>query len=242
MKLKNKVVLITGTNRGIGKSLVKAVLDKGAKKVYATSRSLSKNIDFKDKRIVLLELDITDIKKIEDVARYATDTQVLINNAGILSQGNILEGDLEKIHLDMDVNYFSTINMMRAFAPVIEKNTSPAIINIVSIAAYTNFPFIAGYSASKAALYSATQAARIELKNKGISVYAIHPGAIDTDMNKGYEGEMTSPDEVAISILNEVETDKPDIIPDKVGRGMYEIWKKNPPDLEEIASKMYNGE
>ena len=242
MNFKNKVILITGTNRGIGKSLVEAALDKGARKVYATSRALSKSINFNDDRVVSLEVDITDTKSIKKIAAIATDTQILINNAGILSQGSILEGDLEKIHLDMDVNCFSTINMMRAFVPIIEKNMSPAIINIVSIAAYSNFPFIAGYSASKAALYSATQAARIELKSKGVSVYAVNPGAIDTDMNKGYEGEMTGPDEVAMSILDEVEVGGPDVIPDKVGKGMHEVWKKNPQELEAIACKMYNGE
>lgn len=241
MELNNKVVFITGTNRGIGKSLVKSALDKGAKKVYATSRSLSKSFDFKDERVISLELDITDIKRIEEVTDIASDTQVLINNAGVLSQGNILEGGLEKIHLDMDVNYFSTINMMRAFVPILERNQPSAIVNIVSIAAYVNFPFIAGYSASKAALYSATQAARIELEKKGIEVFAVNPGAIDTDMNKGSDMEMTSPEDVAISILEELEKGEPDIIPDKIGKGMYEIWEKNPLDLEAVASKMYNG-
>jgi len=241
MELKNKVVFITGTNRGIGKSLVKTALDKGAKKIYATSRSLLKSFDFKDKRVISLELDITNIKRVEEIVDIVSDTQVLINNAGVLSQGNILEGDLEKIHFDMDVNYFSTINMMRAFVPILGRNQSSAIVNIISIAAYANFPFIAGYSASKAALYSATQAARIELEKKGIKVFAVNPGAIDTDMNKGSDMEMTSPEDVAISILEELEKDRPDIIPDKIGKGMYEIWKKNPFDLETVASKMYNG-
>lgn len=241
MNIENKVVFVTGSNRGIGKSLVEIALFKGAKKVYATSRSLSSQSNFNDERVVYLELDITDENQIRKAAENARDAQILINNAGVLNHGNIMEGDLEKIRLDMEVNYFSTINIMRIFAPLLEKNISPAIINIVSIAAYTNFPFIAGYSASKAALYSATQAARIELKKKGIQVFAINPGAIDTDMNKGYQGEMTSPEEVALAILNEIELGIPDIIPDKVGKAMYEIWKKNSEDLEAVASKIYNG-
>ena len=241
MKLENKVIFITGTNRGIGKSLVKSALACDAKKIYATSRPHSKVVDFKDDRVVPLELDITDSAQIERAVQRASDIEILFNNAGVLSQGNILEGSLQDIQTDMQVNYFATLNMMRAFIPILEKNDSTAIINIISIAAYTNFPFIAGYSASKAALFSATQAARIELQKKNIAVFAINPGAIDTDMNKGYEGEMTSPDEVAQNILLELETDSPDIIPDKIGKGMYDIWRKNPAALEAAAANMYHG-
>lgn len=239
MKFEGKIVFITGTNRGIGKSLVKAALDMGAVKVYAAARDLSKIADFNDERVVRIELDITIEEQIRKATELAVDTQILINNAGVVSPGNILNGEMEKIKYEMDVNYFSTINMMRAFVPVLEKNNEPRIINIVSIAIYASFPFIAGYSASKAALYSATQAARIELSKKGIIVHAINPGAIDTDMNKGSNMDMTSPDDVAASILKEVEAEKLDIIPDKIGRSMYSIWKKDPANLEALASKMY---
>ncbi|EQC48911.1 putative short chain dehydrogenase [Bacteriovorax sp. BSW11_IV] len=75
------------------------------------------------------------------------------------------------------------------------------MVNIVSIAAYSNFPFIAGYSASKAALYSATQAALIELSKKGIAVFSVNPGAIDTDMNKGSDMEMTSIEKAELSAI-----------------------------------------
>jgi NAD(P)-dependent dehydrogenase (short-subunit alcohol dehydrogenase family) len=240
MNFEGKIVFITGTNRGIGKSLVKAALDMGAKKVYATARKISSLADLNDDRVVKIELDITNAEQIRKATELATGTQILINNAGVVSPGNILDSDMDKIKYDMDVNYFSTINMMRAFVPILEKNNEARIINIVSIAIYTNFPFIAGYSASKAALYSATQAARIELAKKGIVVHAVNPGAIDTDMNKGSNMDMTSPDDVAVSILREVEAEKLDIIPDKIGRSMYSIWKEDPANLEAVASKMYH--
>lgn len=242
MKFEGKIIFITGTNRGIGKSLVKAALDMGAAKVYATARNLSTLSDFTDERVVKIELDITNEDQIQKAVELARDTQILINNAGALSAGTILGSEIDKIKYDMNVNYFSTINMMRAFSPILEKNSSPRIINIVSIVIYANFPFIAGYSASKAALYSATQAARIELSKKGIIVHAVNPGAIDTDMNKGSNMDMTSPDDVAVSILEDVEAEKLDIIPDKIGKGMYAIWKEDPAKLEEVASKMFHGQ
>lgn len=234
MNFDNKTVLITGANRGIGKALVEALLKKNVKKVYACSRKSLP--DFKDARVVPISLDISDLAQIQNAAKIAQDTQILINNAGVISPGGIFTCDLKR---DMEINYFSTINMMKEFVPVLEKNIDPRIVNIASIAAYVNFPFIAGYSASKAALYSATQAARIELSSKGIHVHAVNPGAIDTDMNKGSTMDMTSPADVALSILNEVEKEVEDIIPDKIGRGMFEIWERSSKELEGLSRKMY---
>ncbi|WP_109829437.1 SDR family oxidoreductase [Reichenbachiella versicolor] len=240
--LEDKVILITGANRGIGKSLVKASLEKGARKIYATSRDLSKMPNFGDERVVALELDITDNAQIIKVAEKTKDVEVLINNAGILSQGNVLEGEISALENDMKVNYYGTINMMRAFAPILEKNTPAKIINIVSIVAYSPLPSIAGYSASKTALYSATLSVRIELAKKGVTVHAINPGAIDTDMNKGSEWDMPAPDGVATIILDKVEAGELDIVPDEMGLGMFNAWKESPSKLAEMYSNMYHGE
>lgn len=201
MDIKNKIIFITGANRGIGKSLVRAALEKGAKKVYATTRSKISNLEIEDERVIHFQLDITNPMQIDEVVKKTNDTQILINNAGVLSQGTILDGELDMIHYDMNANYFATINMMRAFVPILGKSQSSAMVNIISITAYANFPFIAGYSASKAALHSATQAVRIELSKKGIAVFSVNPGAIDTDMNKGSDMEMTSIEKAELSAI-----------------------------------------
>ncbi len=241
-KLQNTTIFITGANRGIGKSLVKAALAKGAGKVYAASRDINNLPDFKDNRVIPIELDITNTDLVAHAAEIASDTKVLINNAGVLSPGTILEGDMEGKQKDMEVNYFATINMMRAFVPILEKNIPARIVNVASIAAYSPLPFIAGYAASKAALFSATQAVRIELAKKGITVHAVNPGAIDTDMNKGSEMEaMGNPDLTAKSILDEVEKGILDIIPDDMGKGMYDTWRKEPSKLAAVFHDMYHG-
>ncbi|WP_169513437.1 SDR family oxidoreductase [Flexithrix dorotheae] len=240
--MKDKVILITGANRGIGKSLVKSSLEKGAGKIYATSRDLSKMPDFGDERVVPLALEITDNTQILKVAEQTKDVEVLINNAGILSQGNILEGEISAVKNDMNVNYYGTISMMRAFAPILEKNAPAKIVNIVSIVAYSPLPSIAGYSASKTALYSATLSVRIELAKKGITVHAINPGAIDTDMNKGSNWDMPVPDGIATIILNKVEAGELDIVPDEMGLGMFNAWKEEPSKLAEMFHNMYHGE
>ncbi len=238
--LKNKVVLITGANRGIGKSLVKACLEKGARKIYATARDVNKIPDFGNDRVVALTLDITDNTQILEVLEKTKDTEVLINNAGVLSPGNILEGEINAIENDMNVNYLGTIQMMQAFAPILEKNTPSKIINIASIVAYSPLPSIAGYSASKTALYSATLSVRIELEKKGVTVHAVNPGAIDTDMNKGSDWEMPSSDEIATIILDKVETGTLDIVPDEIGLGMYNKWKEAPSKLAAFFSELYH--
>src|SRR5690606_4029918 len=202
---KDKVILITGANRGIGKSLVKAALKKGAKKVYATSRNLSNMPNFEDERVEPLTLDITNNAQILKVIEKTRDVQFLINNAGSLNQGTIIDGEMSGMELDMKTNYHGTINMMKKFATILENTAPSKIINIVSIVAYSPLPSIAGYAASKSALYSATLSARTELAKKGISVHAVNPGAIDTDMNKGSDWDMPAPDGIATIILDKVE-------------------------------------
>ncbi len=240
--LKDKVILITGANRGIGKSLVKSSLEKGARKIYATSRDLSKMPNFGDERVVTLELDITDNAQILKIAEQTKDVEVLINNAGILSQGNILEGEISAVENDMNVNYYGTINMMRAFAPILEKNAPAKIVNMVSIVAYSSLPSLAGYSASKSALFSATQSVRIELAKKNIIVQSINPGAVATDMTEGMPFDMPSSDSVAKLILDKVETGELDIVPDEIGLGMFNAWKEAPSKLAKMYSDMYHGE
>lgn len=240
--LKNKVILITGANRGIGKSLVQSALDKGVAKIYATYRDSSKMTDFGDHRVIPLELDITNKLQIAQLIERTSDTQILMNNAGVLSAGTLLEGEVKGMENDMNVNYFGTINMMRAFAPILQKNNPACIVNIVSIAAYSPLPTIAGYAASKAALFSATLSARIELAKKGITVHMVNPGAINTDMNKGSDWDMPAPDGVATIIWDKVEAGELEIVPDEMGRGMFNAWKEEPSKLAEIFHNMYHGE
>lgn len=240
--LKDKVIFITGANRGIGKSLVEAGLEKGARKIYATSRDLKKLPDFGDQRVVALELDITNNSQISLIIEKTQDVQILINNAGTFNQGTILEGEISGMQNDMKTNYYGTINMMRAFAPILENNAPSKIVNIISIVAYSPLPSIAGYAASKAALFSATLSARTELAKKGISVHMVNPGAINTDMNKGSDWEMPSPKGIAKIILDNVELDKLEIVPDEMGLGMFNAWKEEPSKLAEIFHNIYHGE
>lgn len=238
--VKDKVLLITGANRGIGKELVKAALEKGAGKIYAASRAINKMPDFGSSRVVPVQLDITNHQNITKLVEKTKDVQILINNAGSLHQGTIFRGEISAMEHDMKTNYLGTVNMMRAFALPLENNAPAKIVNIVSIVAYSPLPTIAGYAASKAALFSATLAARIELAKKGITVHMVNPGAIDTDMNKGSDWVMPAPDRIAKIILDRLEEGELDIIPDELGIGMFNAWREEPSKLAAIFSKIYH--
>ncbi len=234
----NKVFFVSGANRGIGKAIVKALLKHNVKKIYAAARDVHKLPDFGDKRVVTVTLDITNIEQIQQAASQAGDTQVLVNNAGVLGFASVVTGGKADLINDMQVNYFGTLDMVQNFSPLIEKNGGGAIANISSIAGLAPMAAIGGYSASKAALHSATQAMRGELKVKNISVYGIYPGPIDTDMSKGFDMDKTSPQVVAENILAGIASGNEDIFPDPMSAQLGELWTKDPKGLEKQFASM----
>ncbi len=238
MQLINKTVLVSGANRGIGKSLVEALLKRGVKKIYATARKPEQLPDFNDDRVVPLKLDVTDSQQIKDAAAEAVDIDMLINNAGVAAFSSIINGPMELVTRDMDTNYYGTLNMIREFLPALEQKKDPVIVNVVTIGAFVNFPILGGYCASKAALFSLTQGIRTELSSKNIAVHSVNSGPIDTDMAKDFESDKTSPEETAEGILNGLEADIADIFPDPIGESMFDVWKGGYRDLEKMVAEM----
>lgn len=230
MNFKQATVFVTGANRGIGRALVDELARQGVKKIYAAARK-TEAMQSSD-LVVPVALDITDRQAVKAATQQAADTTLLINNAGALAAGSFLQAPLELIARDLETNYFGTLNMLRAFAPVIEQNGGGAIANILSIVSLANMPGIGGYSASKAAAFSLTQAVRAELRPKGISVHAIFPGPVDTDMAAEITLPKTSSQEVAANILRDIANGAEDIYPDPLSQQMAQLWLANPKELE----------
>lgn len=161
MKIKDSIALVTGANRGIGKAFVDALLNMGAKKIYATARDVTALAELaaaEGERIVALQLDVTKPEMIDAAVKKAGDVTLLINNAGVaMYEGLISADDLKAARAEMEVNYFGPLNMIRAFAPSLAANGGGGVVNIASIASYVNFPALGSYSASKAAVHSLTQ-------------------------------------------------------------------------------------
>lgn len=237
MTYDNKVIFVSGANRGIGKAIVEALLKHNVQKVYASARNLE-NLSFQDARVVPVQLDITNPEHVKNSAQLAEDTDILINNAGVLAFAPIVAGKIDDLVSDMQVNFFGTVSMIQSFAPVIEKKGGGAIANLISIVGLAPMPGAAGYCASKAALFSATQSMRTELKPKNISVHGIFPGPVDTQMAKDFNFTKTSAEVAAENIISGIAAGQEDIFPDPMSKNLSQLWVKNPKDLEKQFGKM----
>lgn len=174
----NITALVTGANRGLGRRLAAELVSRGAK-VYAGARNPA-TVELPG--VVPIQLDITDPESVRRAAATADDVTVLVNNAGVSTRAGLLSGPIEDIRLEMDTHYFGTLNVVRAFVPVIEKNGGGSILNILSVLSWYHSPTSGAYSAAKAAAWAMTDALRTELAPRRIHVSALHVGYMDTDM------------------------------------------------------------
>jgi NAD(P)-dependent dehydrogenase (short-subunit alcohol dehydrogenase family) len=228
MDLNGTTALVTGANRGIGRALVGALLDRRAGRVYAAARnvaSLEPLIGRDPKRVIPLALDVSNRGQIAALPDGVLDLRLLINNAGVLDLGSALDVPLEAVDRNLAVNFYGPLLTARALAPVIEKNGGGAIVNLLTIVAMASMPALAGYNASKAAAWSLTQSLRGSLANRGIAVHAVFPGPVDTDMAASIPLKKTSPEDVANAILDGVASGKEDIFPDPMSKSVYEAWR-----------------
>lgn len=188
MEIKNQIALVTGANRGMGRHFVTELLDRGAAKVYAAARK-PEAIDVPG--AVPLRLDVTDDAAVEAVAAAAGDVTLLINNAGIATLSTFIGSDLANARREMEVNFWGSLRMVRAFAPILGANGGGAILNVLSQSSFRAFGFADSYGASKAAAWQLTNGARLELAEQGTQVTALAMALVDTDMSawaKGQEG------------------------------------------------------
>jgi NAD(P)-dependent dehydrogenase (short-subunit alcohol dehydrogenase family) len=238
MNLSDTVALVTGANRGLGAHLVHELLTSGARRVYVTARDVA-TVDrdlAADPRVVVLPLDVTDDDSVARAAETAADINVLVNNAGVLSFGGVLDGDVTGFERDLATNYFGALRVTRAFVPALERSAPSAVVNILTLIALAPVTPMAGYSASKAAAHSMTQALRAELKPRGITVLGAYPGGIDTDMLKGVDAEKAAPAEVARRIIASLAAGDTVVFPDDASAGAGAVYRVDPLRLEEMLA------
>lgn len=208
--LTNAVVLVTGSNGGIGTEFVHAALARGAAKVYASAR-VPRQWD--DERIVPLTLDVTDPASIAAAAVTASDVTVVINNAGGLPQtASLLEVTEEDLRQVMEINFFAPLLVARAFAPALIAADNAVLIDIHSVASW--YAMGGAYSSSKAAIWSATNSLRLELAPHGVLVTGVHMGYVDTAMAAHTDSPKMRPADLVAAVLDGVENDAFEVIAD----------------------------
>ena len=218
-KITGKTVLVTGGNRGIGRALVEEALQRGAHRVYASTRGTWTH---SDERVTPLALDVTDPAAIRAAAGAVEPLDILVNNAGIALYDDLT--DRSAIERQLMVNLFGPYEVIRAFLPQLSRSRG-AIVNNLSLNALAPLPMIPAYSISKAAAFSLTQSLRSLLAARGIRVHAVLTGPTDTDMTRGFEVPKATPQAVAQAIFNGVERDEEDIFPDPLAETVADAWR-----------------
>ena len=217
-----KSVLVTGANRGLGQALVEESLRRGAERVYAGTRQPTV---VEDERVTQVILDVTDPAQIQAAVDSVESLDILINNAGVSVPDDLSDRSAFERHLA--VNLYGTLDVTRAFLPLLTRNHG-AVVNIVSLGAVAAVPVLPAYSVSKAASLSLTQSLRALLAGRGVSVYAVMPGPIDTDMVRALDIPKTPPQDVARATLDGVERGEEDIFPDPMSAILTESWRTSP--------------
>ena len=161
-------------------------------------------------------LDITDADRVTRVAQQCADVSLLVNNAGVLKYSAFISApSLDAARAEMEVNYFGTLSMCRAFAPVLAANGGGAIVNMLSVTSFYTNLIDASYGASKAAEWSLTNGVRLELHHQGTLVVAVHASFIDTDMAALTNAPKDSPESVAQQALDAVEAGQVEVLADE---------------------------
>ena len=230
MKIENAVVLITGANRGIGRAFTRALLERGARKVYATARDPS-TID--QDGVHPLQLDVRRREDAEAAALLATDVNLVINNAGIAETGGFLSPDSEDMTRRIfETNFYGVLNVSKAFAPVLKANAGGALLNVLSIASWVSGGQLAAYSASKSAAWSLTNALRQELAAQKTQVMGLHMAYVDTDLTKGLDAPKSSAEEIVKIALDGLEDGAEEVLADAFTREFKQgLTASRPPYL-----------
>ncbi|MDX6234656.1 MAG: hypothetical protein QOH68_3774 [Nocardioidaceae bacterium] len=211
--LANQTALVTGANRGMGKEFVRQLLERGAKKVYATARDAS-TIDTTDPRVVALQLDVTDADSVEAAVAATPDVNVLINNAGTLAGGPLLTADQSAIRAEFETNYFGPLRLASLLSDRISENGNGVILNTHSALSWVSFG--GTYEPTKAALWSATNGMRLALAPRGVQVVGLHVGYVDTDMIASIDAPKSAPEDVVKSALDGIEAGAFEVLADDV--------------------------
>jgi NAD(P)-dependent dehydrogenase (short-subunit alcohol dehydrogenase family) len=238
MKINGSTALVTGANRGLGRAFVEALRKAGCAKIYAAARTSAGVAQ--DGIVAPVALDIT---KAEQAAARCADVNLLINNAGVARFVPALGAPaMADARIEMETNYFGTLTMCRAFAPVLKHNGGGALVNMLSVVSFFNAPMQGTYCASKAAEWSLTKAVRFELRAQRTQVIGVYAGYIDTDLIADITAPKSSPADIAARVLAGIESGTEDILADERARDVFAALRKDDRAFDADMQRVWDGQ
>lgn len=205
--------VVTGGLRGLGQSIVAELLARGAATVYATSRTSAES---PDQRVRAFTADITDAASVASLAEAASAATIVVNNAGLLGGQSLLDSDFDEIRSVFETNIFGSLRVTRAFAPILAGNGGGTLVNVASVLSW--LPGYGAYGSSKAALWSASNSLRLELKAHNINVIGAYLGYTDTPMVADLDVPKNDPSDIARQIVDGIEAGAAEVIADDFTR------------------------
>jgi 3-oxoacyl-[acyl-carrier protein] reductase len=194
MRLKDQVALVTGGSRGIGRAIVKALATDGAKVAFVylgnqtAAQSLIQEVAQTGGTALARQCDVSNTEAVRQCVERLEEEwgrlDILVNNAGIIHDDLFIRMDPEDWNKVLQINLGGAFNFCRAVAYTMMKQRRGRIINISSVAADHANPGQANYAASKGAINSFTRALAVELASRNVTVNAVAPGFIETDMTQ----------------------------------------------------------
>jgi len=228
IELKDKKVLLTGGSRGIGPVITESLINSGAiVAIAARSESALQNVASRlsksGDRIFIVPVDLTDQSQREELIKKVLKefgtVDILINNAGLETEGAYVELPWNAIQHTVEVNLLAPMALTRLILPVMFKNKAGHIINIASIAGKSGAPYAAVYSGTKAGLAEWTRSLRLELAGTGVRFSTIFPGYIREvgmfarfGMTPPWIIGSCSPAQVAKAVINAIKKGSPEKI------------------------------
>ena len=229
--IKGATALVTGGNRGFGRALVDEFLERGAARVYATSRTPQARYD---ERVVPLVLEVTDDRSVAAAAQAATDVSIVVNNSGVSQGTPLLEAPLTDIQAELDANLFGVLRVSRAFAPILAAHAPASLVNVLSVLSWVSFGH--GYEVSKAAAWSATNGLRAQLHDRGITVSALHVGYMETDLTAHLDVPKADPRDIARIAADGIIAGDYEILADETSRSVKAQLSN--PDLTALYAQL----